>query len=533
MIRRIASLAGLFAIELLALSSWLDTGSLSGSFGLAWAIGQAGPWVLRFVVLSTVLIALFGYQRAAAEIPSIDERLSKETIHIGYLAGHLIAVAGFALLSVRLYAGSAFGVTGNVLPVAWLLTGILAAMLAIHAFISFQLWKDAVRATGFAWLYAAAVAGAACLLGAVSWRLWSFSVSLTFALVKTVLGLFTPGVIADPATASIGTRTFSVEIDESCSGLEGIALMLVFSGAWLWLCRRDLRFPRALLLIPAGVAAVFLTNVLRIVALIVIGNAGAPNVALGGFHSQVGWIAFNAVAVGFALTSQQMSWVTVTGRSLDAEESAEDATTWYLIPFLAILAAAMIARAATAGFEWTYPLRLLAAGVAIWSYRHHYASQDWRFGGVSVAAGTLVFVLWIGLDWIMRGGAEVDTTAAALGQLSASARTAWLVSRILAAIVTVPIAEELAFRGFLVRRLMSADFEAVRPQSITWRPVLISSVVFGILHGQLWLAGAVAGIFYAGAYRWRGRLGDAVVAHAVTNALLTVWVVAGGHWDLW
>ncbi len=31
----------------------------------------------------------------------------------------------------------------------------------------------------------------------------------------------------------------------------------------------------------------------------------------------------------------------------------------------------------------------------------------------------------------------------------------------------------------------------------------------------------------------RGRIGDAVFAHALTNALIAVAVIGGGQWQLW
>ena len=46
---------------------------------------------------------------------------------------------------------------------------------------------------------------------------------------------------------------------------------------------------------------------------------------------------------------------------------------------------------------------------------------------------------------------------ASLAAASPLAGTVWLALRILGAIVTVPIAEQLAFRGLLYRRLVSAD----------------------------------------------------------------------------
>ena len=112
-------------------------------------------------------------------------------------------------------------------------------------------------------------------------------------------------------------------------------------------------------------------------------------------------------------------------------------------------------------------------------------------------------------------------------------QSTWIVFRALAATTTVPIAEELAFRGFLMRRLTTADFEAIPLSSSTWLGVLVSSVVFGLLHGDRWLAGTLAGLTFALVARRTNRIGDAVVAHAVTNGLLVIWVLYFGQWQYW
>jgi len=104
---------------------------------------------------------------------------------------------------------------------------------------------------------------------------------------------------------------------------------------------------------------------------------------------------------------------------------------------------------------------------------------------------------------------------------------------VLGAVITVPIAEELAFRGFLLRRIASADFESVAWRAFSWAPFLISSVAFGLLHGDRWLAGILAGMVYAVAMLREGRIGEAVVAHAVTNGLLALYVLITGNWQLW
>jgi CAAX prenyl protease-like protein len=103
---------------------------------------------------------------------------------------------------------------------------------------------------------------------------------------------------------------------------------------------------------------------------------------------------------------------------------------------------------------------------------------------------------------------------------------------VLGSVLVIPVVEELAFRGYLLRRFTSRDFESVAYCNTSWWAVAISSVLFGLLHGR-WLAGSLAGLAYALAARRRDQLSDAIVAHAVTNGLLAVYVLATQSWHLW
>jgi CAAX prenyl protease-like protein len=126
----------------------------------------------------------------------------------------------------------------------------------------------------------------------------------------------------------------------------------------------------------------------------------------------------------------------------------------------------------------------------------------------------------------------VATLGSDLAALSPWAAAAWLMIRVFGSVVTVPLVEELAFRGYLTRRLIAADFWRVRPGQFTWLSFLLSSVLFGVLHGR-WLAGTLAGMLYALSYYRRGQLADAVLAHALTNALIAAYVLISGDWALW
>jgi exosortase E/protease (VPEID-CTERM system) len=418
----------------------------------------------------------------------------------------------------------------------WFASGGLAIGFAGLALVPPKQAVQLVRSTGHVWAYALVV-------GAVAWRLsrvfplwngsfWKPATDLTFSLVGALLHLFLPVVVADRANMTIGSPNFKVIILPWCAGFEGAALMLVFSIGWVWFVRRELRFPQALLLIPAGMVTIWISNALRITALILIGVAGAPAVALGGFHSQAGWIAFNAVALSFSVAAARLPWLANRPERHDGRVSAANPVAAYLMPFLMILGAAMISRAVSGPVEWLYPLRFVGAAAAIWVFRHKYAGLEWKFGWAAPFTGVIVFAIWIALDRI-SGAPGNNATGAALASVPGAARIAWLTVRTLGAVVTVPFAEELAFRGFLLRRLISSDFESVSCRQFSLLAFLVSSVAFGIMHGDRWFAGTLAGMFYAGVLLWRGRIGDAVIAHATTNALLAAWVLFSGNWELW
>ena len=274
---------------------------------------------------------------------------------------------------------------------------------------------------------------------------------------------------------------------------------------------------------------------MRIAALILIGNAGAPQIAVGGFHSQAGWIAFSAVCVGFCLVVQRVPWFTTRQQSWESLITAtHNPTAAFLLPFLMILAAGMIAGAAkgAGSVEWLYPLRFFAAVSMLWVFRRSYASLSWGCDWLAPAIGAIVFVIWVGLDRYPNPTADLEVSATLMGY-SARARVAWITFRVLAAVITVPLAEELAFRGFLMRRLISSDFDFVSLgvsrglhfSSLPWFSAFCT-VDIGLRRYRRRDSLGLAVIR-------RGRIGDAVVAHATANALLAAYILAYHKWHLW
>ncbi len=522
------ALTALFLAELVPLTIWLDTATL-GHSGLTGVLERYGAWTLRgLVAAAAITVVTCLLKRRESLAGTATERLK---LRPRFLALHAISMISAAILAGRLFHSHPGALEANVLTALTILAGLIGGVSACLALIPLPLWRAFLQPALSTWPLLVAVALSACLLGTSADNLWRPLSRITMEAVTLLIRPFVPSPFIDVAHLLIRTPHFEVQIASQCSGLEGMGLMVSFGAAWLWLFRSEFRFPRALLLVPVGAAAMWVANAARIAVLILIGEWGAPAVATGGFHSQAGWIAFTSLALGLAILSQRIPWM-VHGSAESTVRSATGAnsTAAYLMPFLAILAAGMVSRALSSEFEWLYALRFLAAAAAIWIFRDEYRKLDWQFGWLAALTGAVVIGLWIGFD---RSTSAESALGRHLGALPPVTRFAWLAVRTLGAVITVPIAEELAFRGYLMRRLMAADFEAVDCRRFSWMALVVSSVAFGLMHGERWLVGTVAGLLFGWIFLRRGRIGDAVVAHATANALLALWVLATGNWQLW
>jgi len=174
---------------------------------------------------------------------------------------------------------------------------------------------------------------------------------------------------------------------------------------------------------------------------------------------------------------------------------------------------------------------VIATAAVLLVYRGKIVRLGWNPDWSAPAAGAVVFAIWIAIArW--SGTLHNSAMATVLQGLPEWERNCWLIFRVAGAVVTVPIAEELFFRGYLLRKLVSADFESVDPGRFTWMSFLLSSILFGVLHRN-WIGGILAGMAFAIVQYRRGRLTDAIVAHSACNALVAAYVIATGSWGLW
>ena len=467
--------------------------------------------------------------------------------HIGLFLGHLATLTLLCLESAAAATGHEPALSPALLFTARITLTLATTVLLALSLLPLYAWIRLRRTTGLLWLYAAVAGALTWLLRSPLQSLWTsqnFTLghwlqTATFSCVAHLLAPILPGLEINAPGYIISAPYFAIYVAPACSGLEGLGLVLVFTLAWLTWFRHEFRFPHALLLIPAALISVWVLNVFRIAALMLIGNAGSPEIAMTGFHSQAGWIAFTLVALSFSIATRHLRWVqraalsTAPHNPVAVTEAASEsaATPAYLLPFLAILAASFLTRAASGAFEWLYPLRFVAALIAIWCFRRSYRGISLRFHWTAPLAGLAVFLVWVLPD--LSHAQAFSPIPIGLNQLTTSGQILWIAFRIAAAVLTVPFAEELAFRGFFARRLTSRQFDTVPYAHLTLIPIVLSSLAFGLLHGRHWLVGVIAGIVFALLARFRNRLGDAIAAHATANLLLAIWVLARGDFGQW
>ena len=531
----LAARAWLLALTLFGekflLNGFVSFRAAQAATGLGTVVRELQHFGFRFAVSFAIALALFVYVRGDAALEAINDAARVTPVRFRWLALHAVLLVPIAAALYNLY-----GTHGVHLPFTLLAASItVLTLLAVAALFTglapWDIWRRGAAAVGHRWLYAAAAALAATAAIVLSQDLWLPMAQVTFELVRLVLVPFLPGLQADPAARVLYAPDFAVGIDPICSGLEGMGLILAFCAAWLTFFRAEYRFPRALLLIPAGVLIVFALNVIRIAALVLIGNAGHPAIAVFGFHSQAGWISFNAVACGLVYVSRRSRWLNAAAvERMSSATATANPTAAYLAPFLLLLAAGMISRASSGRFETWYALRLLAGGAALAVYWPRLRGLDWRFSWRAAAAGAAVFGLWLAAGHLLL---VQQAMPAALAAMSAPGRALWITGRVATALLVLPLAEELAYRGFLPRRLVAADFESVSFAAVGWIPLLVSALAYGILDGALWPAGIAAGIVFGMLLTRTQRMGEAVAAHIVANTLICAAVLLWQQWQLW
>jgi CAAX prenyl protease-like protein len=206
----------------------------------------------------------------------------------------------------------------------------------------------------------------------------------------------------------------------------------------------------------------------------------------------------------------------------------------YLLPFAIYIGLSLIGNYFENGVYIMYPVKTLCVAASLWYFRQHYDELRIKLtllpAIAAVVTGIVVFLIWILPEGLYPhlGTSEFDPTIFA----NRSLLVFLIVFRIAGAVLVVPIFEELFWRSFLIRWIIKPDFKKVPLGTFTWASFLLISLFFGLEHHR-WLVGLAAGVIYNLLLYRQKQLLPCVIAHAVTNLALAVYVLFTGRWSYW
>ena len=473
---------------------------------------------LAFCVVSALLL----FDRPAERAPAAESNAGLFRISPFFLLCHLL---GTAMLSHWMTSLWLFTLGFPLPDLLWF------PLLGLYLWVWLACFLDPARALAQArrrwgwavWAFVVTVVSVPVAhLGDLVWNRWLSQPAMwaSFAASRWLLERVYPNVVADPSRWLLGTTAFQAEVRQECAGYQGVRVVTLFALAYLWMRRRELRMPAALWLVPFGAAASWAANCLRIATLVAIATSVSPEIAVDGFHHKAGWLC--VVLVGWTL----VFLVEKLGCFRRSPPSPQEyAAVPFVLPLAALLFTSVLSRALSGSFDLFYPLRTVIVGLVLVSQLGHLRGHWGKPSLTSVAIGLGVYLLWARLVPAVAQPSPLDVLGYAWG-------LGWIFFRVAGAVVVIPLVEELAFRGYALRALQARSFEQVPIGRLTPASLILSSLAFGVLHEHP-IAGFSAGVAYAWAASRKGRLADAVAAHAVTNLALVLQTLMLHQWGLW
>ena len=435
----------------------------------------------------------------------------------------------FLLLTRKIYSAPANEVhTSAFIYLVWVAIAMAIVALWLLALSSFKNIAGFIARERWPILTGAGCGILILGLSLQSQTLWASLSTVTMWVSRFLLSGYSSGLVTlDIPHKLLGLGDFVVEIAPVCSGYEGMGLIAGLCSLYLYVYRAEFKFPHALLLLPLGALLAWLLNCVRIAVLIIIGYQWSPQIAVGGFHSNAGWIGFILTACVLLFVAGRFRWFASCPVSKYPKFAMTPAVA-LLIPFVVLMATVLITAALSAQAEFFYPLRVVLVGIAIlWSWQYLDLS-DFHFSTEAVLVGIGVALFWIAMS--PADNAANQNIHQLLTGLSATTAAWWIALRILGAILIAPIAEEFALRGYLLAKFSGSAAMTKGQLPMVPAAVALSAASFGLLH-QAWLAGIVAGLAYAIVRLRTAHLGHAITAHAITNLIIGLYALYTENWS--
>jgi CAAX prenyl protease-like protein len=183
---------------------------------------------------------------------------------------------------------------------------------------------------------------------------------------------------------------------------------------------------------------------------------------------------------------------------------------------------------------WIYPLQTVLCAAALLFFWKSYDFGSRKPLPLAMGVGLGVFVLWVSPQLLFGQPARTDGFNPATFADQPALYWGTVGMRFLRLVIIVPLIEEIFWRGFLQRYLIDERFTTVRFGTYSPLSFWGVAVAFMLVHNTPdWPAALLTGAIYGWIAVKTKSLLACVVAHAVTNLVLGVYIMLTRQWGFW
>jgi CAAX prenyl protease-like protein len=182
---------------------------------------------------------------------------------------------------------------------------------------------------------------------------------------------------------------------------------------------------------------------------------------------------------------------------------------------------------------YTIKVVLVTATLLLWRRPLAEIQPSWKLVLPSAAVGAAIIAIWIaGERWIPYPHLGERSAYDPFTALPPAGATAFLAVRLYGLVLLVPVFEEILWRSFLLRYITDPDMSKVPMGVFSNLALGVVCAAAAISHTE-WLVALAGNLIFCLWLRRTRSLFAVIVAHAVANLLLGVYVLTTGNWQLW
>ncbi len=211
----------------------------------------------------------------------------------------------------------------------------------------------------------------------------------------------------------------------------------------------------------------------------------------------------------------------------------------YILPMAAFLLFVWIGGNWKPLYPISYVARVIVVTALLIGLRKHFTKISWRFWWLGIVVGVIGIFQWVAMQHWLQNHFEFFKPSPDVFDPTKTFSTpvalwSFIAVRMIGAVLVVPVMEELFWRDFCWRTVLAPnDFKLASVGEWGWAPFLITSAIFATVHGNWWLTAVVWGMMIGLLLVYTKSLGACIIAHAVTNLLLALYVLKTHDWSFW